>query len=88
MLDVLKLHDPSIISFAVALEQVDGVSAVNCTIVEVNARTENLKVVIEGSNMEFNLISKTVNELHGSIHSINQVISGTRLIETVETPQD
>ena len=41
MLDVLKLHDPSKISFAVAMEQVDGVSAVNCTIVEVNAKTES-----------------------------------------------
>ncbi len=70
------------------MEQVDGVSAVNCTIVEVNAKTENLKVAIEGSNMDFNLISKTVNELHGLIHSIDQVISGTRLIEAIETPQD
>ena len=88
VLDVLKLHDPSIVTFAIALEQVDGVSAVNCTLVEVDAKTENLKVVIEGSNMDFDLISKTVNELHGSIHSIDQVISGTRLVEAIETPQD
>jgi len=88
VLDVLKLHDPSIVSFATALEQVDGGAAVNCTLVEVDAKTENLKVVIEGSNMDFNLISKTISELHGSIHSIDQVITGKRFVEAIETPQD
>ena len=88
VLDVLKLHDPSIVSFATALEQVKGVSAVNCTLVEIDAKTENLKVVIEGSNMDYDLISETINELHGSIHSIDQVISGSRFVEAIETPQD
>lgn len=88
VLDVLKLHDPSIVSFATALEQVTGVAAVNCTLVEIDARTENLKVVLEGSNMDFNLISKTITELHGSIHSVDQVVSGVRFVEAVETPQD
>ncbi len=85
---MLKLHEPSIISFAIALERVEGVTAVNCTLVEIDAKTENLKVVIEGTNMDYNLISETVNDLHGSIHSIDQVISGTRIVETIETPQD
>ncbi|MFX1514693.1 MAG: DUF211 domain-containing protein [Promethearchaeota archaeon] len=88
VLDVLKLHDPSIVSFATALEQVAGVTAVNCTLVEIDAKTENLKVVLEGSDMDFNLISETITELHGSIHSIDQVVSGARFVEAVETPQD
>ena len=85
---MLKLHEPSIVSFAIALEKVEGVTAVNCTLVEIDAKTENLKVVIDGTNMDFNLISDTVNDLHGSIHSIDQVVSGTRFVETIETPQD
>ena len=88
VLDVLKLHDPSLVSFAIALEQVDGVNAVNCTLVEIDAKTENLKVVLEGTNMDYDLISKAINDLHGSIHSIDQVISGTHLVEAIETPQD
>jgi hypothetical protein len=88
VLDVLKLHDPSIVSFATALEQVNGVAAVNCTLVELDAKTENLKVVLEGSDMDFNLISKTITELHGSIHSVDQVVTGVRFVEAVETPQD
>ncbi|MHA2305886.1 MAG: DUF211 domain-containing protein [Candidatus Hodarchaeales archaeon] len=88
VLDVLKLHEPSIVSFAIALEQVDRVSAVNCTLVEIDSKTENLKVVIEGTNMDFNLISDTIKDLHGSIHSIDQVVSGKRIVEAIETPQD
>jgi hypothetical protein len=88
VLDVLKLHDPSLVSFAIALEQVDGVNAVNCTLVEIDAKTENLKVVLEGSNMDYELISKAINDLHGSIHSIDQVITGKHLVEAIETPQD
>ena len=88
VLDVLKLHDPSIVSFAVALEQVEGVSAVNCTLVEIDAKTENLKVVLEGVNLDYDLILKTINDLHGSIHSVDQVVSGIRFVEAIETPQD
>ena len=88
VLDVLKLHDPSIVSFAVALEQVTGVAAVNCTLVEIDAKTENLKVVLEGANLDYELIAKTINDLHGSIHSIDQVVSGKRFVEAIETPQD
>ncbi len=88
VLDVLKLHDPSIVYFATTLEQLEGVVAVNCTLVEVDAKTENLKVVIEGNDMNYDLIMKTVNELHGSIHSIDQVVCGQRFVEAIETPQD
>ncbi len=88
VLDVLKLHDPSLVSFAITLERIDTVSAVNCTLVEIDAKTENLKVVIEGTNIDYSLIAKAINDLHGSIHSIDQVICGKHLVEAIETPQD
>jgi hypothetical protein len=88
VLDVLKLHDPSIVSFAIALEQVEGVAAVNCTLIEIDAKTENLKVVLEGSNLDYERINARINDLHGSVHSVDQVITGTRLVEAIETPQD
>ena len=60
----------------------------NCTFFEADAKTKNFQVVIEGSNIDFNLISKTINELHGSIHSIDQVILRTHFVEAIETLQD
>ena len=57
----------------------------NYTFIEADAKTKNSKVVIDGSNIGFNLISKTINELHGSIYSIDQVISRTHFVEAIET---
>lgn len=88
VLDVLKLHDPSIVSFAMALEHLEGVTAVNCTLVEVDAKTENVKVVIEGTNLIYDSIQRTIQELHGSIHSVDQVVTGKHFVEAIETPQD
>ncbi|MHA1512813.1 MAG: DUF211 domain-containing protein [Candidatus Hodarchaeales archaeon] len=88
VLDVLKLHDPSLVSFAITLEKIDAVGSVNCTLVEIDAKTENIKVVIEGANIDYSLIAKAINDLHGSIHSIDQVICGKHLVEAIETPQD
>lgn len=88
VLDVLKLYDSSIVSFAIALEQIEGVAAVNCTLLEIDAKTENLKVVLEGSNLNFDRINAQINDLHGSVHSVDQVVSGTRFVEAIETPQD
>jgi hypothetical protein len=45
-------------------------------------------VVIEGTNIDYSLIVKAINDLHGSIHSIDQVICGKHIVEAIETPQD
>jgi len=63
-------------------------TVVNYTLDEVDTKTGNLRVVIEGSNLAYALISKTINDLHRSIHSIDQVISQKRIVEAIETPQD
>lgn len=63
-------------------------TVVNYTLDEVDTKTGNLRVVIEGSNLAYALISKTINDLHRSIHSNDQVISQKRIVEAIETPQD
>jgi len=63
-------------------------TAVNYTLIKVDTKTGNLRIAIEDSNLDCALISKTFNDLHGSIHSINQVISGKRIAEAFETHQD
>ncbi len=63
-------------------------TVVNYTLDEVDTKTGNLRVVIEGSNLVYALISKTINDLHRSNHSIDQVISRKRIVEAIETPQD
>ena len=40
------------------------------------------------NDIDYSLISKAIKDLHGSIHSIDQVICGKHLVEAIETPQD
>lgn len=88
VLDVLKPHKPSIIEIAVKLSRVEGVSGVNCILNEVDQETENLKIIIEGPNIDFEEVEKVLEECGADIHSIDSVAVGTKLVENVETPQD
>ncbi len=85
VLDVLKpLRDPSLTEMAVMLTQVKGVEAVNITVNEVDVETLSLTVVIEGDDIDFEGVKKTLEEVGAAIHSIDQVVAGKRIIEVPE----
>ncbi len=88
VLDVLKPHKPSIVDVALKLSRVEGVSGVNCILSEVDQETENIKVIVEGKNINFGELSDALEELGAVIHSVDGVVAGRKLVEDVETPQD
>jgi uncharacterized protein len=88
VLDVLKPHHPSIIELAKKLSIVDGVSGVNCSLQEVDQETENIKITIEGINVNCDLVEEVISESGAVIHSVDSVSAGKKLVEEVETPQD
>ncbi len=88
VLDVLKPHKPSIVDVALRLSKVEGVSGVNCILSEVDQETENIKVIVEGININFEELSDSLEDLGGVIHSVDGVVAGKKLVEDVETPQD
>ena len=88
VLDVLKPHKPSIVDVAMKLSRIEGVSGVNCVLNEIDQETENLKIIVEGPNINFEEISATLEDLGAVIHSIDNVVAGSKLVEDVETPQD
>jgi hypothetical protein len=88
VLDVLKLHEPSLVDFTLSLEELEHIDAVNVTLTEVDSKTESVKIVLEGTSLDFELIDKKLKEMHSSIHSVDQVVAGKRVLESVETPQD
>ena len=51
VLDTLKPHDPSIIDMADQLSDLDGISAVNISIYEMDRKVENAKITIEGDSI-------------------------------------
>jgi hypothetical protein len=88
ILDVLKSHDPSIIEVSHRLSVLDGISGVNCVLDEVDQETENIKITIEGTNIQYEDVKSVIESLGGVIHSIDGVSAGKKLVDDVETPQD
>ena len=88
ILDVLKPHTPSIIEVAERLGCLDGISGVNISLEEVDADTDSVKITIEGSNINYEMVKKEISECGAVIHSIDGVSAGIKIIEEVNTPQD
>jgi hypothetical protein len=88
VLDVLKPHNPSVVELSLALSHLEGVEGVNIIIYEIDQQVENVKVIIAGTNIDFNVIKSKLEELGSTIHSVDEVAAGRRIIEEVRTPQD
>lgn len=88
VLDVLQPHDPSILEITQRLASHDGVGGVNAVVVSVDRDVQTVKLTIEGEAIDYDAIKETVEHFGASVHSIDQVVSGDRLVEQVPTPQD
>jgi hypothetical protein len=88
VLDTLKPHEPNIIELANELSELQGVSAVNISIYELDRKVENAKITIEGEDISFGLVSDMIEEMGGTIHSIDEVVAGKMIIDDAETLQD
>ncbi len=81
VLDVLKPHDPSMVSFSKQLSQLDGVSGVTMKLVEMEEEVRTVRVAIEGEDLDVSEIGAKIEDLSGSIHSIDEVSCGDRIVD-------
>ena len=88
ILDVLKPHKPNVVEVSEALSHLEGVEGVNIIINEIDQKVENAKVIVAGTSISFEEIKKKLEELGATIHSIDEVAAGKRIVEEVKTPQD
>ncbi|OKY78472.1 MAG: hypothetical protein BTN85_0963 [Candidatus Methanohalarchaeum thermophilum] len=88
VLDVLKPHQPSLLDLAENISSTKGVEGVNLSLYEVDQQTENIKVTIEGKNIDYNEVKRIIEDVGAVIHSIDEVAAGNQLVEEVETLQD
>jgi hypothetical protein len=88
ILDVLKPHRPSVIEVSEALSHLEGVEGVNIIMNEIDQQVENAKIIIAGNPLNFEEIKSKLKELGATIHSVDEVAAGKRIIEEVMTPQD
>ena len=88
VLDVLKPHKPSVVEVSEALSHLEGVEGVNVIIYEIDQKVENAKIIIAGISINFEGIKSKLEELGATIHSVDEVAAGKRIVEEVMTPQD
>jgi len=88
VLDTLKPYEPSIMELATQLSELDGVSAVNISIVEIDRKVENAKITIEGEKIPYPQVYEVIEELGGTLHSIDEVVAGKMIIDDAVTLQD
>ena len=73
VLDVLKPHQPSILEFADTIANQCDNSRVKITVVEVDEKTETIIIYIDGNDIAYSTVEKTIIALGGSVHSIDEV---------------
>ena len=88
VLDTLKPHEPSIIKMADQLSELQGVSAVNISIYEMDRKVENAKITIEGEDLSYSRALEIIEQMGGAVHSIDEVVAGKMIIDDAATLQD
>jgi VCBS repeat-containing protein len=73
VLDVLKPHQPNGLEFAKAIAEHGADYRVTFTVQEVDEKTETVQIIIEGQDIDFDIITETITSLGGSLHSIDEV---------------
>ncbi|OFV67240.1 MAG: protein containing DUF211 [Candidatus Syntrophoarchaeum caldarius] len=76
------------ITYAQVLGDIQGVEGTNLSVDEVDQETETVKITLEGKDISFNDVKEMIQKLGGTVHSIDLVATGQRLVEDVDTLMD
>jgi len=88
VLDTLKPMEPNIIEMAKMISLLNGVIAINISIAEIDLKVENAKITIEGEDIDYDEVRDLIEDMGGSIHSIDEVVAGKMIIDDAATLQD
>ena len=88
VLDVLKPYEPSIIDLAQQLGKLEGIDGVNISIYEIDRKVENAKITVQGNNIIYDEVLKVIQDNGGAVHSIDEAVAGTIILDDVPTLQD
>lgn len=73
VLDVLKPHQPNVLEFAQTIAGQGMGCRVQVTVLEVDEKTETLRVVIEADSLRFDAVQEVIADVGASLHSIDEV---------------
>ena len=80
VIDVLIPHEPDILEYAQQLSEVTGTKGVSIDVLENDERTRTIEITLEGESLVFSEIKKVIEDIGGSVHSIDQVSAGVDII--------
>lgn len=88
VIDVLKPHEPPLLAFTEQVAAVDGVDGATCSLLELDQEVQNIKITVEGAELDFDAVESTVEDLGGTVHSVDEVACGDVVVEERPTQQD
>ena len=78
VLDVLKPVEVPTASVARDVRDLDGVDATAARLVETDRTVQNIVLVVEGSAVDDERVIDRVEDLGGTLHSVDEVVCGDR----------
>lgn len=88
VVDVLKPYEPPTLEFTQQVAEAESVAGVNATLIELDREVQNVKFTIEGEGIKYDDVVTIIEDAGGTIHSVDQVVCGERIVEDAPTPQD
>jgi hypothetical protein len=73
VLDVLKPHQPTLPEFATFVGKLEGITRVDVSVMEMDEKTETLKITIDG-NLDYENLRTHMAKQGAVIHSVDQVV--------------
>ncbi len=88
VVDVLKPHDPPLLEFTEQVTGTESVAGATASLIELDQEVQNLKLTLEGEDVDFEAVEATVENLGGTVHSVDQVACGEYAVDDHPTLQD
>jgi hypothetical protein len=88
VLDVLKPHDPPLVTFTAGVADTESVEAISGSLIELDKEVQNVKLTLEGSSLDYDAVETAVEDLGGTVHSVDEVAFGDYIVEERQTLQD
>ena len=88
VIDVLKPHDPPLLVFTDQLAEIESVEGVTSSLIELDQEVQNVKLTFESDDLDFEVIEDTIENLGGSVHSVDEVACGDSVVTDRRTLQD
>lgn len=83
-LDVDKaLAAPTLFDIAEAIDKVQGVSAFNISVTEIDLETVGTNITVEGEAIDHRELVKAIEQTGARVHSVDELVAGDHVVERV-----